>query len=156
MQRTESADLGECPRAKGQAGKALAQNAAYLLNHAAIAARSIYAAALEPLGLSPRQLAVLLLLADQEPLRQHELASTLGIDQTTMVQMVDELETAGRVIREKDPADRRAYALYLTATGHESLAAALVAEKSAQDQLLHGLDDQEREQFLRLLRKLHP
>ena len=71
---------------------------------------------LAPMGLSVQLCGVLNLLA-QGPVSQHELGAQLGIDRTTMVELIDDLERRGAVVRRKNPADRRSYALSLTPVG---------------------------------------
>ena len=55
------------------------------------------AAALAPSDLDGRELAVLAVLAAEYPLSQLEAAGRLGIDRTTMVALVDDLERKGLV-----------------------------------------------------------
>ncbi|MGI5126114.1 MarR family winged helix-turn-helix transcriptional regulator [Pseudonocardia sp. CA-107938] len=59
------------------------------------------------LGVTGRQVALLTLFADGPPLSQQDGAAQLGIDRTTMVALVDELEEQGLVRREVAPGDRR-------------------------------------------------
>ena len=71
---------------------------------------------LAPLGLSVQMCGVLNLLA-AGPISQHDLGASLGIDKTTMVELIDDLEQQGAVVRRKNPRDRRSYALNLTPKG---------------------------------------
>lgn len=71
---------------------------------------------LAPLGLTPQLCGVLIRLAEGA-LSQHELGKQLGIDRTTVVELIDELERKGYVERRRNPADRRSYLLTLTARG---------------------------------------
>lgn len=71
---------------------------------------------LEPLGLTVQLCGVLIRLAEGA-LSQHELGEQLGIDRTTVVELIDELERKGFVERRRNPADRRSYLLTLTARG---------------------------------------
>ena len=56
-----------------------------------------------------------------------------------MVAVVDELEAAGFVERQRNPDDRRAYALEATAAGRAWLAEKRGALMAAQDELLSVL-----------------
>ena len=47
--------------------------------------------------------------------RQVELAERMDIEPITLCRMVDRLEDGGLVERQRDPSDRRAWRLYLTA-----------------------------------------
>src|SRR5438445_12084361 len=71
---------------------------------------------LAPMGLSVQLCGVLNRLA-VGPISQHDLGDQLGIDRTTMVELIDDLEKQGAVIRRRNPADRRSYALSLTPRG---------------------------------------
>ena len=71
---------------------------------------------LAPMGLTVQLCGVLNRLA-VGPVSQHELGKQLGIDRTTMVELIDDLEARGVVVRLRNPADRRAYFIQLTAKG---------------------------------------
>src|SRR6266487_375936 len=63
------------------------------------AAQALAIERLEPLGLSPRAWGVLSTLAESGPLTQIELATTMSIDRTAMVYLIDELEAQTLVER---------------------------------------------------------
>jgi DNA-binding MarR family transcriptional regulator len=143
-----------CPHATEWARDAFADNVTYLTIQAAHGAREDVADALAPLGVSPRQMAIMRLLSMREPLRQQELGTLLGIDRTSMVALIDGLEERGYVIREADPTDRRAHALRLTEAGKKANAAIRQAIDSAEEKLLRDLTPDERDSFKAILRKL--
>jgi DNA-binding MarR family transcriptional regulator len=66
---------------------------------------------------SVRHFAVISLLHYRSGLRQTDIAGVLGIDRTTTMKIVDELERTGMVRRTPHAEDRRANALELTAKG---------------------------------------
>lgn len=86
------------------------------------------------LGVTRAQWRVLLHLARNSDLRQVELAELLDVEPITLCRIIDRLEEAGLVMRHRDPADRRAWRLALTAKaepildGLRALAAELAAE----------------------------
>lgn len=49
--------------------------------------------------------------------RQNVLASYIGIEGTSLVRLLDELASAGLVVRKDDPCDRRAKNIWLTPEG---------------------------------------
>ncbi|MEU2100699.1 MarR family winged helix-turn-helix transcriptional regulator [Nocardia sp. NPDC019255] len=105
-------------------------------------------------GLGVGQHLVLKMLADVGPRSQRVLSETLRIDRSVMVGIADDLEAAGYVRRERDPADRRAYAVTITEAGQQALAR---AEKAVPDYLSRTfavLEPEERQQLVRLLGKL--
>ena len=66
------------------------------------------------LGVSRAQWQVLVALSRQEGTNQAGLAEYLEVETITLCRMVDRLQEAGLVERRPDPADRRAWKLYLT------------------------------------------
>ena len=93
----------------------------YLLKHAQLALTERTTAALAPLGINGRELAVLTVLGDGPAFAQQQAAGKLNVDRTTMVDLVDALERKGLVERRSDPADRRRNLVHLTAEGQRTL-----------------------------------
>jgi DNA-binding MarR family transcriptional regulator len=91
----------------------------YLLKHAEARYAKLTTAAFAPLGLSPREWAALSCLDEQYGRSQREVAELLGVDRTTMVALVDELETKGWVRRHPQPGDRRKNTVSLTEQGRD-------------------------------------
>lgn len=65
-------------------------------------------------GVTLAQAKVLLRLTREPGMRQVELAEVLEIAPMTLVRLLDQLVRAGHVERRPDPADRRAFRLYVT------------------------------------------
>jgi DNA-binding MarR family transcriptional regulator len=91
----------------------------WLLKHAQLRLSELTAEALEPYGVTGRELAVLSVLASSRLLSQQEAAARLGIDRTTMVAFVDQLAGKGLVERRPDAADRRRNLVELTPAGRD-------------------------------------
>jgi DNA-binding MarR family transcriptional regulator len=125
-----------------------------LLGRAHEAHRRITSEALAPLGLSPKGFGALVILSREAPLSQQRLAERQGVDRTTMVAVVDELERAGAVERRRDGRDRRAYALHITAAGRAALESARGAVAEAEDRVLAPLAPADRERLKAALRTL--
>jgi DNA-binding MarR family transcriptional regulator len=85
---------------------------------------------------------------------QLELARAIGHDKTRLITLLDELQTAGLITREPDPADRRARTVLLTTAGRERHAAARSDIRAMEEQLLADLDAVERENLLAVLPRL--
>ena len=66
------------------------------------------------LGVTRAQWKVMFRLSRTPGLRQVELADLLDIEPITLCRIVDRLEEAGLVERQRDPSDRRAWLLNLT------------------------------------------
>lgn len=121
-----------------------------------IAARTGQALAgrrLEPMGLSVRLCGVLNLLAEG-PVSQQAIGERLGIDRTTMVEIIDELESQEVVVRRRNPSDRRSYALNLTSKGKAVQKRAARAFDTAADEFFGALSKRERDSLADMLRRL--
>lgn len=121
-----------------------------------IAARTGQALAgrrLAPMGLNVRLCGVLNLLAEG-PISQHELGDQLGIDRTTIVELIDELESQGAVVRRRNASDRRSYALSLTPKGRTIQKRASRAFDGAAGEFFNALKPAERQQLRDMLQRL--
>ena len=126
----------------------------YLLKHVQLRFSELGAAALEPLGISGREAAVLRAISDRDPVSQGEIARAMNVDRTTMVALVDDLQGKGLVRRRQDPEDRRKNAVELTDAGRDTTRrAADVVERTERD-FLGPLSAAEAAQFKKLLRAL--
>jgi DNA-binding MarR family transcriptional regulator len=67
------------------------------------------------LGVTTAQWRLLLRLSREPGLKQVELAERMDVEPITACRIVDRLEEAGLVERQRDPDDRRAWRLVLTA-----------------------------------------
>jgi DNA-binding MarR family transcriptional regulator len=77
--------------------------------------RRFYDRGASALGVTSAQWRLLLRLAREPGLKQVELAERLDVEPITACRIVDRLEDAGLVERQRDPDDRRAWRLMLTA-----------------------------------------
>ena len=102
----------------------------------------------------PRGYQVLAAAAREEPGSQLALAQHLGVDRTVMTYLLDSLAEAGLVERRPDPADRRARRIVATARGRALLDGLGERLRAAEDQLLAGLDDEDRQSFRALLQRV--
>ncbi|MFD1537756.1 MarR family winged helix-turn-helix transcriptional regulator [Nonomuraea guangzhouensis] len=93
----------------------------YLLKHAHLRLTQLTGPALEPYGIDGRELAVLHVLDEADPLSQQEAARRLRIDRTTMVALIDTLEGKQLVSRRPHPDDRRKNMVELTTRGRDTL-----------------------------------
>lgn len=125
-----------------------------LLMQATRGMRRRWVEALEPVGLSPHEFRALATIESTENPRVGIVAQALRITPRSATEVVDSLETAGLVVREPDPTDRRAVIVVLTARGHEVLAQGQHARSLSHEQHLSGLSDAERDQLAALLRRV--
>ncbi|GAA1612514.1 hypothetical protein GCM10009789_78450 [Kribbella sancticallisti] len=112
------------------------------------------AAALDDVPGGPRGYQVLATTNAEGPKRQLDLASQLGVDRTVMTYLLDDLEKAGLVQRQADPADRRARLIVPTEQGKETLCDLERRLTEAEQDVLGSLDDGERMIFRMLLQRV--
>ncbi len=117
-------------------------------------AQKRFAERLESLGLTTRMWGALNVLAAEGELTQHALGKCVGIDPSSMVSTIDELEAKGLVERRRHPNDRRAHALHLTTMGKQTLTRGRELARGAQEELLSPLNDEERAQLHDMLLRL--
>ena len=131
----------------------LASDLCWLLSRASHALTTEATAALEASGISPRAHAVLATAMSGE-YTQTELARLVGLDKTTMVVTVDELEAGGLAERHPSERDRRAHVIAVTAPGRRKVREADAVVSRVRENVLASLPDGEREVFLRALGRL--
>jgi DNA-binding MarR family transcriptional regulator len=134
---------------------ALASRLGFLLKHAQLRLARAGATALGPFGIDGRELAVLVVLSAEYPLSQLEAAGQLGIDRTTMVTLIDDLEHKGLVQRHRSPHDRRKNIVELTSAGQDCLQQGEQARAETERSFLAPLSDAEAGEFVRALQILN-
>jgi DNA-binding MarR family transcriptional regulator len=90
---------------------------------------------------------VLAAVARGGPGTQLALAQQLGVDRTVMTYLLDDLERAGLIERQPDPADRRARRVVITNAGHDLHATLRERMEDVDDHVLAALEPQERAVF---------
>ena len=118
---------------------AVTQRLGYLLKHAQLRLAELAEPLYAPLGITGRQLALLTLFGDGPAQSQQDGAARLGVDRTTMVALVDELEAKGLVRREVAPGDRRKRLVTLTPEGERVRAEGAEVTRKAEALLLEPL-----------------
>jgi DNA-binding MarR family transcriptional regulator len=126
----------------------------YLFKYALLELHRLHEQHLAPLGISGRELALMLDLDGHVPESQQETAERLGVDRTTMVALVDSLEEKRLVARRPDARDRRRNVVELTKAGRTTLPRALRASDRAERELLGGMSAEEAEQLRALLARI--
>jgi MarR family transcriptional regulator for hemolysin len=92
------------------------------------------------LGVTRAQWKVLFKLTRTPGLRQVELADMLDIEPITLCRIVDRLEEAGLVERTRDPADRRAWRLNVTAQAQPLIEKLRAVAAKLVDEAFAGID----------------
>jgi DNA-binding MarR family transcriptional regulator len=131
----------------------LSANLCWLLSKAAHSLTTEMTRAMEGLGVSPRGFSVLTTAMSGE-FTQTELARIVGLDKTTMVVTLDELEAAGLAERRASPTDRRARVIAVTEAGARKVREAEAIAAQTNEHVLGVLDPDEREAFVGALMRL--
>lgn len=115
-----------------------------------------FQAEMEAIGcdMTPVQYSALAAIAENSGMDQATLAREIAVDRTTIMGVVDRLESKGLITRPVSVHDRRARELATTSGGRAMLERCHVAVARAQEAIVRGLSDGEREDLLRLLRKV--
>ncbi len=124
-----------------------------LLTIAARTGQELARRRLRPMGLTVQMCGVLNRLAEG-PISQQALGEQLGIDRTTVVELIDDLEQKGVVVRARNAVDRRSYSLQLTRRGRTVQKRAAKAFDAAAAEVFAGLRPAEVEVLSGLLRRV--
>lgn len=112
-------------QAKPLAHQPFGEQTGYLLIEVGQLAKEVAARAVAPLGLRPRHVRVLAMLASGDDLSsQQEVSRSLGIDPNVFVGVIDDLERLGLAQRQRNPRDRRRHMLMITEAGMVTLRSA--------------------------------
>jgi DNA-binding MarR family transcriptional regulator len=147
--RERCGPAGDLPGPAGPGGE---------LNRALImlarAHRNAAALRLAKLGLHPGQELLMFRVwaAGDDGVKPSELAATLCVEPPTVTKMLGRLEQAGLVRREPSPHDRRAVVVRPTEVGTALQSAVEAVWVDLEEATLAGLDDEDRERLLALLR----
>jgi DNA-binding MarR family transcriptional regulator len=97
---------------------------------------------------------VLNALHDTPESTQSALAEKIGADKTRIIATLDDLQAAGLITREPDPADRRARLLSITPAGGRIRATVQIEIQANEEHVLAELPPADRRTFLRVAEML--
>ena len=123
----------------------------WLLGRAAARGRALVAEALAAEGVKMWHHVVLSAVRDLAPVAQADLGRGVRLDPKDLVGILNDLQSAGLVVRAPDPNDRRKNAVSLTDEGARLLKRCEKAAREANDALLAPLSAAERDRFMDLL-----
>ncbi len=119
-----------------------------LLHRAGQCAEEIFHAEMREGNLTPRQLAVLFVVAQNEGLSQTDIVGHTGIDRSTLADVVRRMQRKGLLHRRRTKEDARAYAVKLTGEGRRILRSAEPLAKRVDQRILDALPSKDRERFI--------
>ena len=126
----------------------------HLLHRAGQCAGDIFHAEMRDGNLTPRQLAVLMTVAQDEGLSQTGLVEHTGIDRSTLADIVRRLQSKGLLKRRRTKADARAYAVKLTDEGRRALRIAEPVAQRVDERILDAVPPRQRDQFIETLQSV--
>ena len=103
---------------------------------------------------TPRQVAILRVLASSQGASQTTLVNVTGIDRSTTAEIVKRLVARGLVKRRRSRGDLRAYVVTLTPEGEKVLAEAEPVIAAVEKALLEALPEEDRDCFVASLERL--
>lgn len=110
---------------------------------------------MRPFGLTEATwLPLLRLSRAPAPMRQKELAASLSLDGSSVVRLLDSLQSAGLVERREEDSDRRAKAIVLTPLGRETVQEVESVAQQVRDDALAGVSDRDLATASRVLDQL--
>lgn len=110
---------------------------------------------LDPLSVTPKQVAILWLVKANPGVKQTDLSRFFQIERPTVHQFVRQLIKNGFLLNEPSKLDRRAGGLWLTDEGREVLAKSRQAIAEHEAQLTTALTAREKSELFRILMKLY-
>lgn len=116
----------------------------YLLSDSARLLRRAFDARVRTLGMTSPQARLLLILHVTEGENQGLYAERLEVEPISLTRMIDRMEEAGLLERRRDPADRRAWLLFLTDRSRQLIDQVRACLAGLEDEMLTGLDAAQR------------
>lgn len=105
-------------------------------------------------AITPVQYGLLTTLSEQPGLDQTSLCAEVGVDRTTMADVLRRLEERGLVKREPSPADGRQKIANITKKGTRIMTDMYESMREAQVRFLEPLNAEERTEFVRMMMQL--
>lgn len=132
----------------------MTENIAMLMAQVSRLLRRAFDEKARTIGVTRPQWQVLTLLTVHEGINQGGLAELLEVEPITLGRMIDRLQEAEMVQRRPDPADRRAWRLYLTDKARELLEQLRPMADDMLEVALVGVDGPSREAMMEALRRM--
>jgi DNA-binding MarR family transcriptional regulator len=127
----------------------------YQLRLAQIAVFNDFAASAREFDVSPGRFGMLVLIEVNPGVTQTRLAEAVGLDRSTLVAVLDQLEERGLLVRRRG-MDRRTNGLWLTRRGKSLVARMKERIRAHENRLAVRLSEAERNDLLALLRRVGP
>lgn len=123
----------------------------YLLSDSSRLLRRAFDARVRALGMTSPQARLLLVLHVTEGENQGYYAERLEVEPISLTRMIDRMEEAELIERRRDPADRRAWLLFLTERSRQVIDQVSACLAELEDEMLTGLDAAQRDALAQML-----
>jgi DNA-binding MarR family transcriptional regulator len=123
-------------------------NIGTMIAHVARLMRRSFDERARSIGVTRPQWQVLSLLARHEGINQGGLAEILEVEPITLGRMIDRLQEVAVVERRPDPADRRAWRLFLTDKGNQLVDQMRPLAIETLETMLDGVDPAQRDEMM--------
>ena len=128
--------------------------AAFLLSQLGGQSARTWAKRLDALGLEPREVMLFRQVAQSEGRSQQEIAGSIGLPASRIVELVDRLEERGWIERRTHDADRRRRELFVTPQGWSVIERVRAISIEHERAMTRALDPAERETLIGLLERI--
>lgn len=105
-------------------------------------------------NITPGQTGLLILIRENPGISQTALARAVGIERSTLGEIIERLTARHLVSRNRSQKDRRSFALELSPEGAEFLGSLLEGISGHEQKITRHLNDEERKTLMQLLEKL--
>ncbi|SEN24345.1 DNA-binding transcriptional regulator, MarR family [Pseudomonas sp. ok272] len=153
------ADLREAPPANAEVqaplDSALDDLIGYAMRRAQLKVFQNLIGCLSAHDLRPAQFSALAIIDQNPGLMQADLARALAIEPPQVVPLLNKLESRALAVRVRCKPDKRSYGIFLSKTGETLLKELKQIAAQSDADATAALDSQEREELLRLLKKVY-
>ncbi len=126
----------------------------YHLRRAEVFTFQSFARHLKAFDISPGQLGVMLVVENNPGINQTRAGKALGVDRSTLVSIIDKLESRALIERASAPNDRRSHALMLTDAGRDFIGQLKPSLIAHEDEVARNLSADERRTLNELLGRI--
>lgn len=130
------------------------QRLGFLMHDVSRLRRIVFDNLMKPLGVTRSQWWVLAYLSRHDGMAQSDLANILELGKAALGGIIDRLEASGFIMRNPDPVDRRVKRVFLTAQGKQTIKEMRVMSHEMSEEILEGLDNNERVVLADMLNKV--
>lgn len=129
----------------------LERSLGYKLRLAQILAYRDFEERLTGYGAAPRYLGLLAIVLENPGQSQNKLAKAVGLQKSSLVTILDRLESEGLLERKASPGDRRSKAVWLTQIGEEIVTGLMNRAGEHEVQMTRGIDEKTLDNLLAAL-----